>query len=434
MTNIPRTRSPIHVHEHQIVEPLKTASATNTIQRFDTRRTYQDQVDSPTKTTSFHNSHLQDPSMTSRNMNNYISLSDVALGEVQSECNSVLDSSIRTIDKPCDKYGFFLDSDEDDDDQVYESKTPTPQQMKSLREREKKWLQMLNNWKYYINFKWEKIRDRCRKGIPHSLRSQAWFYLCGGQIQKRRRPKFYQELLNRDIPEDIRSDITKDLHRQFPMHELFADRNGTGQVDLFNVLKAFAVYKPKIGYCQAQGPIAAVLLMHMPAEHAFWSLVALNDYYISGYFVHNLEEIEIHGHMLFAFIKKYSPSAYSLLKKQNIEPVLYMTEWFMCIYSRNLPWSSVLRVWDMFLCEGVTILFKVGIYLVDVSLRNESTKTCPSMYETCQKLRNIPKKLLEEEQLIKGIRHIELKDSDLLREHKIQVKKYRKTRSKLDLK
>lgn len=61
--------------------------------------------------------------MTSRNMNNYISLSDVALGEVQSECNSVLDSSIRTIDKPCDKYGFFLDSDEDDDDQVYESKT-----------------------------------------------------------------------------------------------------------------------------------------------------------------------------------------------------------------------------------------------------------------------------------------------------------------------
>lgn len=29
-----------------------------------------------------------------------------------------------------------------------------------------------------------------------------------------------------------------------------------------------------------------------------------------------------------------------------------MTEWFMCIYSRSLPWASVLRVWDMFLCEG----------------------------------------------------------------------------------
>ena len=24
----------------------------------------------------------------------------------------------------------------------------------------------------------------------------------------------------------------------------------------------------------------------------------------------------------------------------------------MCVYARTLPWRSVLRVWDMFLCEG----------------------------------------------------------------------------------
>ncbi len=42
--------------------------------------------------------------------------------------------------------------------------------------REKKWLQMLHIWRYYIDFKWERIRDRCCKGIPHSLRSQAWFF------------------------------------------------------------------------------------------------------------------------------------------------------------------------------------------------------------------------------------------------------------------
>lgn len=39
-------------------------------------------------------------------------------------------------------------------------------------------------------------------------------------------------------------------------------------------------------------------------------------------------------------------------KKHKVEPILYMTEWFMCVYSRTLPWSCVLRVWDMFLCEG----------------------------------------------------------------------------------
>lgn len=26
----------------------------------------------------------------------------------------------------------------------------------------------------------------------------------------------------------------------------------------------------------------------------------------------------------------------------------------MCIFARTLPWASVLRVWDMFFCEGVS--------------------------------------------------------------------------------
>lgn len=38
------------------------------------------------------------------------------------------------------------------------------------------------------------------------------------------------------------------------------------QQDLFSVLKAYTLHRPEEGYCQAQAPIAAVLLMHMPAE------------------------------------------------------------------------------------------------------------------------------------------------------------------------
>lgn len=56
--------------------------------------------------------------------------------------------------------------------------------------------------------------------------------------------------------------------------------------------------------------------------------------------------------------------AYRHLKKFKIDPILYMTEWFMCIFSRTLPWACVLRVWDMFFCEGtfqiqVSVLFSV---------------------------------------------------------------------------
>ena len=43
-------------------------------------------------------------------------------------------------------------------------------------------------------------------------------------------------------------DISKDLHRQFPFHEMFMQRSGGGQEDLFRVLKAYSVHNPKVGY------------------------------------------------------------------------------------------------------------------------------------------------------------------------------------------
>lgn len=38
------------------------------------------------------------------------------------------------------------------------------------------------------------------------------------------------------------------------------------QQGLLQVLKAYTQFRPDEGYCQAQGPVAAVLLMHMPME------------------------------------------------------------------------------------------------------------------------------------------------------------------------
>ena len=80
-----------------------------------------------------------------------------------------------------------------------------------------------------------------------------------------------------------------------------------------------------------------------------------------------------------------------LQKKQKIEPVLYMTEWFLCAFTRTLPWSTVLRVWDMFLCEGVKVLFRVALFLLKYTLgRAEVLKRCPTMYETLLMLKTLP--------------------------------------------
>lgn len=78
-----------------------------------------------------------------------------------------------------------------------------------------------------------------------------------------------------------------------------------------------------------------------------------------------------------------------------------MTEWFLCVYTRTLPWESILRIWDMFLCEGVKVIFKVGLVLLKGSLgRTSLIKRCPTTYETLQVLRNPPQHIMEEEALV----------------------------------
>ena len=57
-----------------------------------------------------------------------------------------------------------------------------------------------------------------------------------------------------------------------------------GQAELYRVLKAYSVLNPTDGYCQAMAPIAALLLMSLPAEQAFWIMVMVCDKYIPGYY------------------------------------------------------------------------------------------------------------------------------------------------------
>lgn len=144
---------------------------------------------------------------------------------------------------------------------------------------------MLRNFDEWMSKRFKKIKSRCRKGIPQSMRSKAWMHLTGAVLLKKQKPNYYKECLeNRNRVEIGKyvEDIKKDLHRQFPSHEIFMKREGRQMLQ--NVLMAYAVHNREVGYCQAQGPIAALLLMHMPEEDAFWMLIRISDFYLTEYY------------------------------------------------------------------------------------------------------------------------------------------------------
>ncbi|TDH03245.1 hypothetical protein EPR50_G00161140 [Perca flavescens] len=324
-----------------------------------------------------------------------------------------------------DKYGFLGGSQ-------YSESAEKDVRVDVARQREVKWLDMFQNWDKWIKHRFQKVKLRCRKGIPSSLRAKAWQLLSNSQELLDANPGKFEELEREQGEAKWLDIIEKDLHRQFPFHEMFAARGGHGQQDLYRILKAYTIYRPDEGYCQAQAPVAAVLLMHMPAEQAFWCLVQICEKYLPGYYSAGLEAIQLDGEIFFSLLQRTCPMAYRHLKKFKIDPILYMTEWFMCIFSRTLPWASVLRVWDMFFCEGVKIVFRVGLVLLKQMLGSvDKLRELQGMYETMERLRNISPDTIREDILVQEIIILPVTEGLIERECRIQVRKWKESRGVL---
>nr|XP_054748757.1 cylicin-1-like [Lytechinus pictus] len=144
--------------------------------------------------------------------------------------------------------------------------------------------------------------------------------------------------------------------------------------------------------------------------------------YLTGYYSPGLEAVQVDGEVLFGLIKKVLPATHKHMKKHRIEPILYMTEWFMCIFARTLPWTSVLRVWDMFFCEGVKILFRVALVLLKHTLgTSQQLADSPGLYETMERLKNIPDTVVQEDFLASEMLKIRVFEKDLEAEHSLSL-------------
>lgn len=298
-----------------------------------------------------------------------------------------------------------------------------------VRHREARWLEMTSHWEKTMARRYKKVKVLCRKGIPSSMRARCWPLLCGGQANMNCNQNKYKELEESPGDPQWLETIEKDIHRQFPFHEMFLSPEGHGQRGLLQLLKAYTVYRPHEGYCQAQGPVAAVLLMHMPAEQAFWCLVQISERYLPGYYSPEMEAVLLDGEVFVALLRRVCPKAYKHLQKHGVGPLLYVTEWFLCLYSRTLPFPTVLRIWDAFLSEGVKVLFRVGLVLVRLALgSSEKLRDCTGVVETLEKLRSIPVRLLQEDTLMAEVNDVAVSDRDVARECRVQLAKLRKVR------
>ncbi|KAK4125753.1 hypothetical protein N657DRAFT_654306 [Parathielavia appendiculata] len=316
-----------------------------------------------------------------------------------------------------------------------------------------------------------KTKRFIRKGIPPDWRGAAWFYYAGGPAILSKHRGVYDQLVRRagldpngpgripnqtgEVKPVIVEDIEKDLYRTFPDNVRFkpppsppgaaSPQPALSQpaaepeiiTSLRRVLHAFALYNPRIGYCQSLNFLAGLLLLFVETEEqAFWLLNVITRVYLPGTHEMSLEGSKVDLGVLMIALKDSMPGVWKQIGGDELEAgkkskarrghklghggnpgsihdpnrlpaiTLCMTAWFMSCFIGTLPIETVLRVWDVFFYEGSRTLFRIALTIFKLGEREikavqdpmemfgvvqtfpRRMLDCNTLMETCYKRRN----------------------------------------------
>ncbi|CAJ1057388.1 USP6 N-terminal-like protein isoform X2 [Xyrichtys novacula] len=225
-------------------------------------------------------------------------------------------------------------------------------------ERVDKWLKMVKNWDKYKNS--EKLVKRVYKGIPLQLRGQAWALLLDVEKVKKENGGKYEKMKQqaRSYSTEIKQ-IDLDVNRTFRNHIMFMDRFGVKQQALFHVLAAYSVYNTEVSYCQGMSQIAAILLIYLNEEDAFWALSQLLTYSkhaMHGFFIPGFPKLHRFQAHHDRILSKMLPKLKKHLDKEQMTTGIYTTKWFLQCFIDRTPFTLTLRLWDIYILEGEKML------------------------------------------------------------------------------
>uniref|UniRef100_A0A671MW33 TBC1 domain family member 4 n=1 Tax=Sinocyclocheilus anshuiensis TaxID=1608454 RepID=A0A671MW33_9TELE len=222
-----------------------------------------------------------------------------------------------------------------------------------------------------VRFDTEEIHKAVGQGVPRQHRGEIWKFLSEQYLLRKEVPSTkppnnetpYKELLKQLTSQQHA--ILIDLGRTFPTHPYFRAQLGAGQLSLYNLLKAYSLLDPEVGYCQGLSFVAGVLLLHMSEEDAFHMLKFLMyDTGLRKQYRPDMIILQIQMYQLSRLLHDYHRELYTHLEQYEISPSLYAAPWFLTAFASHFPLGFVARVFDMLFLQGSEVIFKVALSLL----------------------------------------------------------------------
>eukprot|EP00929_Paragymnodinium_shiwhaense_P042001 TRINITY_DN21810_c0_g1_i1.p1 TRINITY_DN21810_c0_g1~~TRINITY_DN21810_c0_g1_i1.p1 ORF type:complete len:560 (+),score=143.39 TRINITY_DN21810_c0_g1_i1:145-1824(+) len=204
----------------------------------------------------------------------------------------------------------------------------------------------------------EHVRDLVRRGIPAPFRAQVWM-LCGGAALRASARVPYDNLVlqGKELGGKVAADVATDVPR--------AGAPIQWQKALQNILLAFAVRNPSIGYCQSFSTIVRCLLEFCDEAEAFWILCHIVERLLpAGYYTSEMTQLRVDLRVLESLTARYLQEISHVFADNDVSLSGAAAPWFSCLFLRTLPKPCAFRVLDCLLLEGPEVLFRTALALL----------------------------------------------------------------------
>ena len=224
------------------------------------------------------------------------------------------------------------------------------------------WTSVVENYDEIVEKNPDQLNNSINQGIPNEIRGIIWQIITKSKDSTLE--DFYHSL--RVEPSTHEKAIKRDLTRT----SFYTNIDEFDKTDaLFNVIKAYSLYDPDVGYTQGMIFIAAPLVMNMSESECFCLLVMLmKDYQLRDLFCPGMKGLHLLLYEFDCLLAKYSPVLYNHLVKQGIKSSMYASQWFLTFFAYKFPLNIVLRIYDSIITQGMESILK---FAVNLMIQNE---------------------------------------------------------------
>lgn len=228
------------------------------------------------------------------------------------------------------------------------------------------WTRIVNDYESVIQNESNELNNLINKGIPKEFRGIIWQLIA--KSKNFQMEEFYFNLKSESSVHE--KSIKRDLTRTSFFTNVEQVNKGE---ELFNVIKAYSLFDPDVGYTQGMIFITVPLIMNMSESECFCLLVTLmKDYNLRSLFCPEMKGLHLLLYEFDRLLEINLPNLYNHLVKQGIKSSMYASQWFLTFFAYKFPLDIVLRIYDILITQGIESILK---FAVNLMIKNESNIT-----------------------------------------------------------